>query len=121
MAIVDETNDAAVAAINSASRAMVVLSVPWSGYAVSACADFRKAVARLNEIGLPVEAFILNEESETCQRWLASLRLPKPYYGIPCGCGLVIWLEYGRVVSLARGTDERLVGLIGKTRALWQP
>ena len=118
--IVNETTDAVIAAINSASRAMVVLSVPWSVYAVSACADFRKAVARLNEIGLPLEAFILDEESVVCQRWLASLGLPEPYNGIPCGCGIVIWLESGRVVSLARGMDERMVGLIGQAKALWQ-
>jgi hypothetical protein len=77
----------------------------------------------LAEIGLPVEAFVVDEESEVCQRWLTSLGLPTPYDGggIPLGWGAVLWLESGRVVCwVGRGIDERAVGLIARSKSLWQ-
>ena len=122
MVVREGTDEALIAAINAAPRAMVFLSVPWSCPERTARADFRMAVARLAEIGLPVEAFSLDEESGVCQRWLASLGLPAPYDGggIPQGWGAVFWLEYGRVVWLVgRGIDERAVGIIGRSKSLW--
>jgi hypothetical protein len=116
------TDEALIAAVNAAPRAMVFLSVPWSCPERVARADFRKAVARLTEVGLAVEAFSLDEESEVCQRWLASLGLPAPYDGggIPQGWGAVLWLEFGRVVWwVGRGIDERAVGIIGRSKSLW--
>jgi hypothetical protein len=124
VAMREGTDEATVAAINAAPRAMVFLTVPWSCPERVARADFRKAVARLAEVGLAVEAFSLDEESEVCQRWLASLGLPAPYdgSGVPQGWGAVLWLESGQVVWRAgRGIDERAVGMIARSKSLWQP
>ena len=123
MVVCEGTDEALIAAIDAAPRAMVFLSVPWSCPERVARADFRKAVTRLAEIGLPVEAFSLDEEAEVCQRWLASLGLPAPYggCGIPQAWGAVLWLEFGRVVWwVGRGIDERAVGLIARSKSLWQ-
>jgi hypothetical protein len=116
------TDEALLAAIASAPRAMVFLTVPWSCPERAARADFRKAVGRLAEVSLPMEAFAVDEESEAAQRWLASLGLPAPYgRGVPQGWGTVLWLEAGRVVGfVGHGIDERAVGLIGRTKALWK-
>jgi hypothetical protein len=117
------SNEALIASVIAAHRAMVLLSVPWSCPERTARADFRMAVARLAEVGLSVEAFMLDEESDSCQRWLASLGLPAPYGGggVPQGWGAVIWLEHGRVVHwVGRGVDARTVGIIALSKALWQ-
>jgi hypothetical protein len=116
------TDEKLLAAINEAPHAIVFLRVPWSAPERVARADFRKAVARLEGVGLSFAAFLLDEESELCQRWLASLSLPAPYTGegTPQGWGAVIWLELGSPVSLVgRGIDEREVGIIGRSKLLW--
>ncbi len=125
MAVREGTDEALIAAINIALRAVVFLSVSSSGSNPERTgrADFRKAVARLAEIGLEVEAFLVDEEPETCQQWLSSLNLPAPYDGgrIAQGWGAVLWLESGKVVSFAgRAIDERAVGLIARSKLLWQ-
>ena len=123
MVVHEGTDESMIAAIKAAPRAMVFLTVAWSGPERTARADFRKAVARLAEIGLSVEAFALDEDSEIGQRWLASLGLMITFEGIgvPQGWGTVLWLEYGTVVwRVARGNDERVVGMIARSKALWQ-
>ncbi|MBN9523823.1 hypothetical protein J0H58_35820 [bacterium] len=115
------TDDALLAAIAAAPRALVFLTVPWSCPERTARADFRKAVARLAEFGLVVEAFAVDEEAELAQRWLGGRGVPEPYgRGVPIGWGSVLWLEAGRLVGfVCRGIDERAIGLIGRSRALW--
>ena len=76
MTIREGTDNTLIAAINAAPRAMVILSVPWSCPERIAQDDFRKAVSRLTEIGIHVEAFAMDEESEACQLWLSTLGLP---------------------------------------------
>ena len=123
MVVREGTDEALIAAINAAPRAMVFLTVPWSSPERTARADYRKAVARLAEIGLLVEAFAVDEESDIGQRWLASLGLLVTYdgVGVPQGWGAVLWLEYGRVVwRIGRGIDERAVGMIARSKVLWQ-
>lgn len=123
MVVREGTDEALIAAINAAPRAMVFLTVPWSGPERVARADFHKAVARLEQIGVLVEAFAVDEEADVCQRWLAALGLPAPYAGrgIPQGWGGVLWLESGRAVWwVGRGIDERAVGLIARSKSLWQ-
>ena len=121
MVVREGTDEALIAAINAAPRALVFLTVPWSCPERTARADFRKAVVRLAEIGLPVEAFTVDEEAELAQRWLGALGLPEPYgRGVPIGWGSVLWLESGRVVGfVGHGIDERAVGIIGRSRELW--
>jgi hypothetical protein len=123
MVVREGTDEAMIVAINAAPRAMVFLTVPWSGPERTARADFRKAVTRLAEIGLPIEAFAMEEESEAGQRWLASLELLVTFegVGVPQGWGAVLWLEYGRLVwRIGSGIDERAIGIIALTKALWQ-
>ena len=123
MVVREGTDESMIAAINSATRAMVCLTVPWSCQETTARADFRKAVGRLAEIGLLVEAFIVDEESDVGQQWLASLGLLVRFegVGVPQGWGAVLWLEYGRLVwRVGRGIDVREGGMIAQSKALWQ-
>lgn len=123
MIVQEGTDEAMIAAINAAPRAMVFLTVPWSGPERTGRANFREAVARLAEIGLQVEAFAVDEESDVGQGWLSSLGLLVTFdgVGVPEGWGAVLWLEHGRVVwRIGRGIDERVVGIISRSKALWQ-
>ena len=115
------TDEALLSAIAAAPRALVLLTVPWSCPERTARTDFRKAIARLAEIDLPVQAFAVDEEAERAQRWLGTLGLPEPYgRGVPIGWGSVLWLESGQVVGfVGHGIDERAVGIICRSRALW--
>jgi hypothetical protein len=117
------TDEALIAAINAAPRAMAFLTVPWSGPERMALADFREAVARLAEIRVSVEAFVVDEESDVGQRWLESLGLMVTFegVGVPQGWGAVLWLEYGQVVwRVGRGIDERAIGMIARSKTVWQ-
>ena len=117
------TSDEIIAEINSAPRAIVCLFSPWSIYPIQAEADLSKALAQLNEVGIRVDAFSLDEESTVCQKWLALLGLPPPYdgKGVPQGWGALFWLEFGRVVTwVHHGNEQRPVGIIGQTKLLWQ-
>jgi hypothetical protein len=118
----EAADEALLVAIAAAPRALVFLTVPWSCPERTARSDFRKAVGRLAEIDLPVEAFAVDEESELVQRWLCTLGLPEPYgRGVPIGWGSMLWLEAGRVVGfVGHGIDERAVGIIGRSKSLWQ-
>ena len=78
MDIQETTDPNTIDSIKAAPRSMVILSVPWSGPERVARADFRKAVNRLQQIGLLFSSFVLDEESEICQQWLATLGLPAP-------------------------------------------
>jgi hypothetical protein len=115
------TNDELIAAIMVAPRAIVFLTVPWSCPERTARADFRKAVVRLAEVGMQVEAFSVDEESELAQKWLGTLGLPQPYgCGTPLGWGSVLWMESGQLVGfVGHGVDERAAGVIGLSKSLW--
>jgi hypothetical protein len=67
-----------------------------------------------------VPFFILDEDSEECQRWLASLDLPIITVGRAPGTGSLLWLWKGRIVEFS-SRDQRLNGwqIVSKTRALF--
>jgi hypothetical protein len=123
MYIREVINSDMIAEINAASRSIVCLDVPWSGYPKTALAYLLKAVEHLQEIGIEVAAFKLDEESDLCQQWLATLGLPEPYAGNAKyfqGWGAMFWLEAGRVVDMVhRGDEFRTVGIIQRTKKLW--
>ena len=77
---------------------------------------FREAAGRLPEVPF----FTLDEDSEDCQRWLASLDLPVIAHGRAPGTGSLLWLSQAGVVEFS-GRDQRLNAsqIIAKTRAIF--
>ncbi len=67
-----------------------------------------------------VPFYLLDADSEDCQRWLASLDLPIITNGRAPGTGSLLWLSRGRVVEFS-SRDQSLSGgqIVSKTRALF--
>src|SRR5687767_13381052 len=101
MSIREDTDGSIVSAVNSAPRAIVYLTVPWSGFERSARVQFRAAADQLvaEYPGLGVEFFSLNEEADWCQAWVSTFGITGLDGGAPRGAGSILWLESGRVVS----------------------
>jgi len=108
--------------VNAAPRALVFLTVPWSGPERAARSAFlvaAKALAAEHE-GLGVECYSMDEEADWCQKWLATLGVPQIGGGIPHGAGSMLWLELGRVVAHAiDGSQLNPSIILSRTRALW--
>jgi hypothetical protein len=108
--------------VNAAARALVFLTVPWSGPERSARLAFRTAAEQLaaEHPGIGVECFVLDEEAGWCQDWLVTLGVPRLGGGHPLGAGSMVWLESGRVVSSeVDGHQLRPGGLVTRTLRLW--
>src|SRR5688572_6911161 len=91
--------EALITAICGAPRALVFISVPWSGPEQQGRYVFRSAVATLDEkySDLSIDTFRLGvDEDETSQRLLASLGYPQ---FAEMGSGSLIWLRSGEVVD----------------------
>ena len=122
MSVREDTDGALLPAVNAAPRALVFLSVPWSGPERAARVSFRAAAAQLaaESPELGVECFWLDEEAEWCQEWLAGLGLPQLGGGYPLGAGSTVWLESGRAVSLeVGGCSLQPGGIVARSRWLW--
>lgn len=109
-----------VGEIRAAERAVVLISVPWSGPDRRGRVEFLQAAARCGEKWPTVEVawFRLEvDEDEVSERWLGSVGQAE----FACrGAGAVLWLESGRVVSTtinagALGSS----GIVEQTVALW--
>jgi hypothetical protein len=112
----------------AAKRAIVVLLVPWSGYALRAFQTLADASKQLSSIGITFVAF--DEDSQTVRDWLKQNVRDwlKNNTGTPffdgthsLGSGTLIWLERGTVVDVEVGgaacsLDELLV----RTRDRWE-
>lgn len=106
--------------IRGAERAVVLISVPWSGPERRGRVEFLQAAARCGEKcpALEVAWFRLEvDEDATSEQWLDSVGHPEFAYQ---GAGAVLWLESGRVVSTtinagALGSS----GIVERTVALW--
>lgn len=108
--------------INSARRALVILTVPWSVHALNARASFRTSVDQLVERSpeLGVQFFILDEDSRLTQDWLGSLEVPQFDGTYSIGAGSIMWLENGSVVSFEIGGSSLLPGeIVGRTLSVW--
>jgi hypothetical protein len=107
----------------AAARALVFLSVPWSSPERNARQAFRAAASLLVEhyADLGIHFFMLDEEDEACQTWLASLGVPHFGGGFARGAGGLFWLEHGRVVS-SKITANSLSagGRIARSVSLWR-
>jgi hypothetical protein len=122
MSIRQDMDDLLLPAVNAARRALVFLTVPWSGPERSARMAFRAAAEQLatESPDLGVECFALDEEAEWCQAWLATLGVEQLGGGYPLGAGSMLWLESGRVVSHEIGGCQlKPGGIVARTRWLW--
>jgi hypothetical protein len=109
-------------AVASASRALVFLTVSWSGPERIARGAFLIAADRLTDEfpQLDIECFSLEEEAEWCQMWLTGLGVPPLGGGYPLGAGSLLWLESGRVVSHEIGGSQLSTAeIVTRTLQLW--
>lgn len=109
-----------VAAIREAPRAVVFISVPWSGPERNAREVFRTAASRL-EVELPeldIRCFRLDVDDDVAsQKWLASIGLPE---FASAGAGSLVWLEGGRVVaSEITANSLGTTGVVARSKLLW--
>lgn len=109
-----------VSAIREAPRALVFISVPWSGPERQGRQVFRAAIAMLEEkhADLGIAFFRLEvDEDETSQQWLSSVGYPE-FAGF--GAGSMLWLQLGRVLAtevsaLSLGAS----GIVNRSTSLW--
>jgi hypothetical protein len=111
-----------IAAIRSAPRALVYLSVDWSVPERRSRSAFHEAVERLSKehANLGIGFYALDEEADPCREFLSSLGFVGVHVKYACGCGSLIWLEDGRNVAYAFavhfiGTS----GVVARTLSLW--
>ena len=109
-----ESFDSALAA----GRSIVVLNVPWSGYAVRATATLELASSNLESLGITFAT--ADEESPDVRQWLnENARETLGGYD-PRGAGSLFWLEHGSVVDLeVAGGNLTLYELLARTRNRW--
>jgi hypothetical protein len=128
MDIREGTDDSLLTAISAAPRALVFLTVPWSGYERDARRAFQSAAQKmaLEHPDIGVELFALDEDAEICQAWLASLQFPRiksgyRHSGYPAGAGSIFWMEYGRVVSTVGSAAALEAGdITDRSLSLWR-
>ena len=122
MSVRQDTDGSLLPALGVARRAVVVLTVPWSGPERTARVKFREAAAQLTDShpALGVEWFSLDEDGGWCQEWLARVGFPDLGDGVPRGAGSMAWLECGRVVSSELGgCSLRTADIVARSLSLW--
>ena len=110
-----------VGAIRDAPKALVFISVPWSGPERQGRQIFRAAADILDEeyADLGVAFFRLEvDEDEASQQWLMSVGYPQ--FAV-MGAGSLLWLQSGQVVAteinaLSLGAS----GIVDRSRSLWR-
>lgn len=122
MSVQQDTDGSLLPTVNAARRAVVCLTVPWSGPERVARAEFRTAAEYLaaEHRTLSVEWFALDEDADWCQAWLAAVGFPGLGDGVPRGAGSMAWLECGRLVSSELGgCDLRAAAIVARSLSLW--
>jgi hypothetical protein len=117
-----DTDGSLLPAVNAAPRALVFLTVPWSCPERAARIVFQSAAEQLaaEYPATGVECFKLDEDTDWCQDWLATLGVPQLGGGYPLGAGSILWLESGRAVSSeVSGCQLQPGGIVARTRWLW--
>ena len=101
-------------------RAIVYLTVDWSGPERHSRQVFQEAMNRLGETRQDIAFGVVGEECDGYDAWLGARNVPK---NLGCsGSGPVIWLESGRVIAWEvnaawTGADR----IVDRTRFLWPP
>jgi hypothetical protein len=105
-----------VAAIGLVPRFVALITSSGSAEARFARMAIRDAADRLPEVPF----YLLDEDSEGCQRWLAALGLPVITAVRSPGTGSLLWVSRGHVLEFS-GREQQLTGLqiAAKTRALF--
>jgi hypothetical protein len=109
-----------VSLIRDAPRAVVFISVPWSGPERQGRQVFRAAAAMLNkkQADLGIALFRLEvDDDEASKQWLVSVGYPQ---FAEAGAGSLLWLESGKVAAaeisaLSVGTP----GIVARSTSLW--
>jgi hypothetical protein len=124
MGVRHDTDGSLLSAVNAAPRAVVFLSVPWSVPERRARVQFRSAFERLSaeRAELGIEFYSLEEDTDWCQAWVVSFRIPGLGGGVPRGAGSILWLERGRLVlSELGGAGLGAAEIVARTLTLWAP
>ncbi len=106
--------------ICESSRAVVFISVPWSGPERISREVFRVAVAKL-EKEFPDHGMsfyrLEADEDEPSQRWLTSVAHPN--YAI-AGAGAILWVKSGSVISSELNASSIGVnGIFDRSLSVW--
>jgi hypothetical protein len=123
MSVVQQDTDGALLPdVMVAPRALVYLTVTWSGPARSAREQFWTAAERLSaehpELGIAF--FSLDEEADWCQAWVGTFGIDGLGGGLPRGAGSMLWLESGRLVSSELGgAGLSARGIVARSLWLW--
>ena len=111
---------ALVSAIREAPRALVFISVPWSGPERQGRVEFRAAVANLEEkhSDLGISFFRLEvDEDEVSQQWLTSVGYPQ---FATMGAGSLLWLDSVHIVATEiNALSLRSYGIVVRSKSLW--
>jgi hypothetical protein len=105
--------------VRSAARALIFVSVPWSGPERKARIVFEDAANQLPRLcpTLGIQFFRLEvDENEALQDWLTSLGYPE---FVIIGAGSLLWLEYGNVVGSEPTANCGLRRVVEHTMRLW--
>ena len=109
-----------VGAIRDAPKALVFISVPWSGPERQGRQIFRAAADVLDEeyADLGVAFFRLEvDEDETSQQWLVSIGYPQFAW---IGAGSLLWLQSGEVLATEiNALSLGIPGMVERSTSLW--
>jgi hypothetical protein len=122
MEIRQDTDGSTLPTIASARRALVFLTVPWSSPERNARHAFHVAAERIaaEHPALGVEFFSLDEDSDWCQKWLATVGHPQLGTGYPIGSGSMLWFEQGNVVLIEiGGAGLQSSDIVSRSIRLW--
>lgn len=123
MGISQDMHGSLLPKVMAASRAMVLLTVEWSGPERRARRAFQSAVEQLEREhpDLGIEFFCLDEDSEWCQAWLEPFGILGLGEGDPRGAGSMLWLAGGRSLSSELGgADLSIDAIVARSLWLWE-
>lgn len=110
--------------IQATPRALVFLKVPWSASERAARRAFLDAASDLSEKRpeLGIEFYLLDEERESTQRWLCSIRSDDLLVGcgITPGAGTVLWIANGRIEQFKLVGPHESLEIVKDTVSLWR-
>ena len=113
--------DEPLPSIQKAMRALVFISVPWSGPERKSRQVFQDAVAELeaNHKQLGIAYFRLDvDEDETSQKWLSAMGFPELTIQ---GAGSTLWLQNGKVLaSEVHACSIGPSGIVARTISIWR-